>query len=80
MPQVVSLKGSQRRPENKPKFTGMHPINFTLIVAAIAATGTLAHTQDYFEVSTREHQWRAPRATDVRSPCPGLNTYVEPLT
>ncbi|KAJ7916323.1 Cloroperoxidase [Mycena leptocephala] len=54
----------------------MHTLNFTLFVAAIAASGTLADTQDYFEVSTREHQWRAPRATDVRSPCPGLNTLA----
>jgi hypothetical protein len=59
----------------------MHTLNFTLIVAAIAASGALAHTQDYFQVSLPEwHQWRAPRATDVRSPCPGLNTYVEPHT
>ncbi|KAJ7901661.1 Peroxidase, family 2-domain-containing protein [Mycena leptocephala] len=54
----------------------MHTINFTLIVAAFAASGTLAQTQDYFEVPLREHQWHAPRVTDVRSPCPGLNTLA----
>ncbi|KAJ7901660.1 hypothetical protein B0H13DRAFT_763595 [Mycena leptocephala] len=42
----------------------MHTLNFTLFVAAIAASGTLAHTQDYFQVPW--HQWHAPRATDVR--------------
>ncbi|KAJ7907190.1 Cloroperoxidase [Mycena leptocephala] len=54
----------------------MHTIHFTLTIVAIAASRTLAHAQDYFQGPWGEHRWVAPTVTDVRSPCPGLNTLA----
>ncbi|KAJ7670576.1 Cloroperoxidase [Mycena polygramma] len=45
----------------------MTPFIFSLILAAV----TLANAED-----SANHQWIAPKATDLRSPCPGLNTLA----
>ncbi|KAJ7210724.1 Chloroperoxidase, partial [Mycena pura] len=39
-----------------------------ILAAASLAYGSTGHQDD--------HEWRAPTATDVRSPCPGLNTLA----
>ncbi|KAJ7459483.1 Cloroperoxidase [Mycena galericulata] len=49
----------------------MHFNSFTLFFA-LAATQTLAFSTD----STKDYQFIAPTSTDVRSPCPGLNTLA----
>jgi hypothetical protein len=49
----------------------MHHISAAFIFAAVATSGTIAFSTDF-----SQHQWIAPKATDVRSPCPGLNTRV----
>ncbi|KAF7343979.1 hypothetical protein MVEN_01687100 [Mycena venus] len=48
----------------------MYLLKTTLILAAVKVVyGTLPSAAD-------SHEWRAPTATDVRSPCPGLNTLA----
>ncbi|KAF7360782.1 HEME-HALOPEROXIDASE domain-containing protein [Mycena venus] len=42
-----------------------------LILAAVAISGA----EDASSINSR-HQWIAPKATDLRSPCPGLNTLA----
>ncbi|KAJ7123685.1 Cloroperoxidase [Mycena epipterygia] len=46
----------------------MHSTFFTLVLAAVSASNTLAFSS--------KNQWMAPKSTDVRSPCPGLNTLA----
>ncbi|KAJ6578780.1 Chloroperoxidase [Mycena vulgaris] len=49
----------------------MHLTSSILIIAAVV-TDTLAFGVPLWE----QHQWIAPKATDSRSPCPGLNTLA----
>ncbi|KAJ7613713.1 Cloroperoxidase [Mycena polygramma] len=49
----------------------MHLIRIALVFAAVnAANGHPGYLDSY------NHKWIAPKATDARSPCPGLNTHV----
>ncbi|KAJ7493545.1 Cloroperoxidase [Mycena latifolia] len=49
----------------------MQFISFAFVLAVVAISETLADS------TSDKHKWIAPRATDVRSPCPGLNTHIE---
>jgi hypothetical protein len=53
----------------------MNLLKISLFLAATLATkgADLGGSND-------DHRWIAPKATDVRSPCPGLNTYADPVT
>ncbi|KAJ7099305.1 Cloroperoxidase [Mycena belliarum] len=44
-------------------------LNSSLILAAVALSNAS-------ETSLNSHRWIAPKATDLRSPCPGLNTLA----
>ncbi|KAJ7275901.1 Cloroperoxidase [Mycena rebaudengoi] len=50
----------------------MKLLTFSLIIAAVALSGTAFPS----DASNNDHKWIAPKATDVRSPCPGLNTLA----
>ncbi|KAJ7687172.1 Cloroperoxidase [Mycena rosella] len=47
----------------------MKLLNFSLILAAVAISNASDSTKN-------NHEWIAPKATDLRSPCPGLNTLA----
>ncbi|KAJ6554388.1 Cloroperoxidase [Mycena capillaripes] len=49
----------------------MYLVNVALVFMAVKTTKTLA-----LSVYSSEHQWIKPKVTDVRSPCPGLNTLA----
>ncbi|KAJ7252359.1 Cloroperoxidase [Mycena haematopus] len=49
----------------------MNLLKFSLFLAAAAIT-----TSADASSSNNAHEWIAPKATDVRSPCPGLNTLA----
>ncbi|KAJ6533998.1 Cloroperoxidase [Mycena vulgaris] len=49
----------------------MKLLNFALILAAVAISNASESTSGH-----DNHQWIAPKATDLRSPCPGLNTLA----
>ncbi|KAJ7756088.1 Chloroperoxidase [Mycena maculata] len=48
----------------------MHFLSFSLILSAAALANAATAGPD------NNHEWIAPTATDVRSPCPGLNTLA----
>ncbi|KAF8182733.1 Cloroperoxidase [Mycena galopus ATCC 62051] len=50
----------------------MNLLKFSLFLATAAVT----RSADASSSSDNHHQWIAPTATDVRSPCPGLNTLA----
>ncbi|KAJ7603195.1 Cloroperoxidase [Mycena polygramma] len=52
----------------------MYLIRIALVFAAVTAVKGFPG-----QVDSCDHKWIAPKATDVRSPCPGLNTHVTPL-
>ncbi|KAJ6554402.1 Cloroperoxidase [Mycena capillaripes] len=49
----------------------MYLVNVALFFMAVTTAKTLA-----LSVYSSEHQWIAPKDTDVRSPCPGLNSLA----
>ncbi|KAJ7275950.1 Cloroperoxidase, partial [Mycena rebaudengoi] len=49
----------------------MYLLAASLILAAIASTSAIP-----WYSNNNDHKWIAPSATDVRSPCPGLNTLA----
>ncbi|KAJ6593082.1 hypothetical protein B0H19DRAFT_921148 [Mycena capillaripes] len=50
----------------------MNLFRITLFLAAAAITNGAGTTS-----SINGHKWIAPKATDLRSPCPGLNMHAD---
>ena len=49
-------------------------ITFTSVIALVISLVGASDTVDF-----SQYPWIAPTSTDVRGPCPGLNTYVSIL-
>ena len=51
---------------------------FTSVIALAISLIKVSGSADNVDFS--QHPWIAPTSTDLRGPCPGLNTYVLRLT